>query len=109
MKTIRTSMYCVAVAAMCGIMAYGAAAVPAESMSTAKMESRTKDKSRDPGIFGDYWWANRFLSRHKLVEQQRGKTVDLVLLGDSVRHGAKVPGSSFFREGDGGCQKLFLF
>ena len=86
MKTIRTSMYCVAVAAMCGIMAYGAAAVPAESMSTAKMESRTKDKNRDPGIFGDYWWANRFLSRHKLVEQQRGKTVDLVLLGDSIMH-----------------------
>ena len=86
MKTTRTSMYCVAVAAMCGIMAYGAAAVPAESMSTSKMESRTKDKSRDPGIFGDYWWANRFLSRHKLVEQQRGKTVDLVLLGDSIMH-----------------------
>ena len=86
MKTIRISMYCVAVAAMCGVMAYGAATVPAESMSTAKMESRTKDKSRDPGIFGDYWWANRFLSRHKLVEQQRGKTVDLVLLGDSIMH-----------------------
>ena len=86
MKTIRISMYCVAVAAMCGVMAYGAATVPAESMSTAKMESRTKDKNRDPGIFGDYWWANRFLSRHKLVEQQRGKTVDLVLLGDSIMH-----------------------
>ena len=86
MKTVRISMYCVAVAAMCGIMAYGAAAVPAESMSTARMESRTNDKTRDPGIFGNYWWANRFLSRHQLVEKQRGKTVDLVLVGDSIMH-----------------------
>ena len=86
MKTIRISMYCVAVAAMCGVMSYGAATVPAASMSTAKMDSRTTAKSRHPGIFGDYWWANRFLSRHKLVEQQRGKTVDLVLLGDSIMH-----------------------
>ena len=86
MKKIQIGRYCMAIAAMCGIMAYGAATVPVESMSTAKMDSRTKDKSRDPGIFGDYWWANRFLSRHKLVEQQRGKTVDLVLLGDSIMH-----------------------
>ncbi|MBP5459674.1 MAG: ROK family protein, partial [Clostridia bacterium] len=34
---------------------------PAESTAAAKMDSRTKDPKRDPGIFGDYWWANRFL------------------------------------------------
>ena len=73
-----------------GTMAFGATpkvpAGPAESVASSRMESRTTDKTRDPGIFGDYWWANRFLSRHQLVEQQRGKTVDLVLLGDSIMH-----------------------
>ena len=79
-----------ALVALGGTMAFGATqktpAGPAESASTSRMESRTADKTRDPGIFGDYWWANRFLSRHQLVEQQRGKTVDLVLLGDSIMH-----------------------
>ena len=57
-----------------------------ESTPAARMESRTKDKARDPGLFGDYWWANRFLSRHGEIEKLRGKTVDLVLLGDSIMH-----------------------
>ena len=60
--------------------------VPREMQSIAKMDSRTKDKSRDPGIFGDYWWANRFLSRHNEIAKVRGKTVDVVLLGDSIMH-----------------------
>ncbi len=50
------------------------------------MESRTKDPTRDPGLFGDYWWANRFLSRSRLVEGFKGKTVDVVMLGDSIMH-----------------------
>ena len=79
-----------AIVALGGTMAFGATpkapAGPAESVASSRMESRTTDKTRDPGIFGDYWWANRFLSRHQLVEQQRGKTVDLVLLGDSIMH-----------------------
>ncbi len=86
MKTIRIIPFCIALAAACGLTALGAAPTPVESTAVAKMESRTKDTRRDPGIFGDYWWANRFLSRHKLVEQQRGKTVDLVLVGDSIMH-----------------------
>ena len=85
MKTSRIVASCV-VAALCGLTAFGAPQTTAESTPTAKMESRTKDTKRDPGIFGDYWWANRFLSRHRLVEQQKGKTVDLVLLGDSIMH-----------------------
>lgn len=62
--------------------------VAAESpvSATSRMESRTKDPTRDPGLFGDYWWANRFLSRSRLVEGFRGKTVDVVLLGDSIMH-----------------------
>lgn len=59
---------------------------PYEATAVGKLESRTKDKTRSPGIFGDYWWANRFLDRHQKVEQLKGKTVDLVLLGDSIMH-----------------------
>ena len=61
-------------------------AEPSELKPISHMESRTKDKTRDPGLFGDYWWANRFLSRHHEIEKVRGKTVDLVLLGDSIVH-----------------------
>ena len=86
MKTIRIVPYCIAIAVVCGMTAFGADPVPVELTAVAKMESRTKDPKRDPGIFGDYWWANRFLNRHQLVERQRGKTVDLVLLGDSIMH-----------------------
>jgi beta-glucosidase len=86
MKAIRIIPYFIAFAASCGMTAFGARTTPVESTAVAKMESRTKDTKRDPGIFGDYWWANRFLSRHQLVEKQRGKTVDLVLLGDSIMH-----------------------
>ena len=53
-----------------------------ELSSVAKMESRTKDPKRDPGIFGDYWWANRFLSRHQEIEKVKGRTVDVVMLGE---------------------------
>ena len=86
MKTIRIIPYCIAIAAACGLTAFGAAPTPVESTAVAKMDSVTKDAKRDPGIFGNYWWANRFLSRHQLVEKQRGKTVDLVLVGDSIMH-----------------------
>ena len=59
---------------------------PVESSAVAKMESRTKDPKRDPGLFGDYWWANRFLSRHQAIEKVKGGSVDVVLLGDSIMH-----------------------
>ena len=59
---------------------------PVESASIGKVESRTKDPKRDPGLFGDYWWANRFLSRHQAIEKVKGKTVDVVMLGDSIMH-----------------------
>ena len=68
----------------CAALACVAAESPVDSV--AKMDSRTKDKTRDPGLFGDYWWANRFLSRSRLVEGFKGKTVDVVMLGDSIMH-----------------------
>ena len=46
----------------------------------------TKDKTREPGLFGAHWWANRFLSRHMEIEKVKGKSVDVVLLGDSIMH-----------------------
>ena len=59
---------------------------PVEVTAVSHMESRTKDKTRDPGLFGDYWWANRFLSRSREIEKVKGKTVDVVMLGDSIIH-----------------------
>ena len=52
MKTSRIVASCV-IAALCGLTAFGAPQSTAESTPTAKMESRTKDTKRDPGIFGD--------------------------------------------------------
>ena len=68
----------------CAALDCFAAESPASSVS--HMESRTNDPTRDPGLFGDYWWANRFLSRSRLVEGFQGKTVDVVMLGDSIMH-----------------------
>ena len=78
------------------LLTIGAAAMlllPAECVAAdspvsaaSRMESRTNDPKRDPGLFGDYWWANRFLSRSRLVEGFKGKTVDVVLFGDSIMH-----------------------
>jgi beta-glucosidase len=69
-----------------GIECLAEANMPLESQSISRMESRSKDKKREPGLFGDYWWANRVLSRHKEIEKVKGETVDLVLLGDSIMH-----------------------
>ena len=63
-----------------------AAALPVESQAIAKMAARTADRGREPGLFGDYWWANRFLSRHREIEKVKGKAVDVVLVGDSIIH-----------------------
>ena len=60
--------------------------LPLVMQSISRMESRTTNKKREPGLFGDYWWANRFLSRHRLIESFRGGQVDLVLIGDSITH-----------------------
>ena len=53
MKTSRIVASCV-IAAVCGLTAFGAPQATVECTPTAKMESRTKDTKRDPGIFGDY-------------------------------------------------------
>ena len=90
--TINILTFVACAACVLGVQANPAAAkaktpnVPAEVLAKSHMESRTKDKTRDPGLFGDYWWANRFLSRHMEIEKVKGKTVDVVMLGDSIIH-----------------------
>ena len=84
MKSALFTVVCAALSA--SAFADSLPALAAESTPADRVADRTKDKTRDPGLFGDHWWANRFLSRHREIEKVRGKTVDLVLLGDSIMH-----------------------
>ena len=60
--------------------------VPVELAPASRIESVSNQKGRGDGPFGEYWWANRFLSRIEQVRAAKGKTVDLVLMGDSIMH-----------------------
>lgn len=59
---------------------------PVETTAVSRIEVSTTKPGREPGIFGEYWWANRFLSRHRQIEDLHGRTVDVVMLGDSIMH-----------------------
>ena len=84
MRTLCGTILAAAVAAASQALECVAAKSPVSA--AARMESRIKDPTRDPGLFGDYWWANRFLSRSRLVEGFKRKTVDVVMIGDSIMH-----------------------
>jgi hypothetical protein len=71
--------------ALCGIGRCDAAEI-AEIAPASRVGNVTRDKKRDPGLFGAHWWANRFLSRHMEIEKYKGKSVDVVLIGDSIMH-----------------------
>lgn len=43
-------------------------------------------KNREDGPFGDCWWANRLHNRREQVRAAKGKTVDVVFMGDSIMH-----------------------
>ena len=62
------------------------AAAESPTSSVSRVESRTTDPTRDPGLFGDYWWANRFLGRRRQIDALPGKTADVVMIGDSITH-----------------------
>ena len=83
---MKTTMINCVLACLVAFFALECVAAESPESAVSRMESRTKDPTRDPGLFGDYWWANRFLSRHRLVEGFKGKTVDVVMLGDSIMH-----------------------
>ncbi len=77
-----------ACAAFC-LVSLGAAKTatePVECVAAANMASRNATPGRGPGPFGDYWWANRFLSRIEQVKAHKGQTVDVVMMGDSIVH-----------------------
>ena len=78
----------VAVSVLCGMAALGAVSGTVEMTPAARMElrARAETRNRDPGIFGDYWWANRFLKHREQTECLKGRTVDVVLVGDSIMH-----------------------
>ena len=78
----------VALAAQASLWAAGnpVAKTPVEVVPAARMESTSDQKGRGDGPFGEYWWANRFLSRIEQVRSVQGQTVDLVLMGDSIMH-----------------------
>lgn len=59
---------------------------PLEATPVSRIACRTNDPTRDPGLFGDYWWANRFVSRHACVQAVQGQDVDVVMIGDSIIH-----------------------
>ena len=59
---------------------------PVETTAVSRIEIRTTNPKLEPGIFGNHWWANRFLRRHQQIEKLRGQTVDVVMLGDSIMH-----------------------
>lgn len=83
MKTLIAKLFAVALCVACvGTVS----AEIAEMTPTAKMENRSTQKGRGDGPFGDYWWANRFLTTWQQVQALKGKTVDLVLVGDSIMH-----------------------
>ena len=83
MKTLIVAV--AAIAALSGV-AQGKSVKIAETTPESRVGNVTKDKTRDPGLFGAHWWANRFLSRHMQIEKFKGKSVDVVLLGDSIVH-----------------------
>ena len=88
MRTGRIGWRYVVVAAGCGMMAWSAVSGTVETTPVARMELRAKGEiqKRDPGIFGDYWWANRFLNHREQVARLNGRPVDVVLVGDSIMH-----------------------
>ncbi|MBR0068575.1 MAG: hypothetical protein IJQ00_13345, partial [Kiritimatiellae bacterium] len=88
MRTGRVGWRYVVVAAGCGMMALGAVSGTVETTPAARMELRAKGeiRNRDPGIFGDYWWANRFLNHREQAARLNGRPVDVALVGDSIMH-----------------------
>ncbi|MBQ6330016.1 MAG: hypothetical protein IJI35_13440 [Kiritimatiellae bacterium] len=76
----------VAAAAAAGSAKSGQARPPADTVGAARIDAKTGDKTRDPGLFGEYWWANRFMSRRREADKYQGRTVDVAMVGDSIIH-----------------------
>ena len=57
---------------------------PAETIGDTRISGQVH--KREEGPFGDWWWLNRLHNRRLQVLAARGKTVDVVLMGDSIIH-----------------------
>ena len=58
--------------------------LPPEAIGDTRITGQSKN--RENGPFGDYWWANRLYNRREQVKAAKGKTVDVVFMGDSIMH-----------------------
>ena len=57
---------------------------PAETIGDTRISGQVR--KREDGPFGDWWWLNRLHNRRVQVLAAKGKTVDVVLMGDSIIH-----------------------
>ena len=73
---LKTLAVAVAAIAALAVAAQGKSAGTVETTPDSRVGNVTKDKTRDPGLFGAHWWAHRFLSRHMEIEKFKGKSVD---------------------------------
>jgi lysophospholipase L1-like esterase len=68
------------------VSAFGKQKDTVEATPASRVDAITKDKTRDPGLFGEHWWINRFISRNAEIQKVKGKSVDVVFIGDSIMH-----------------------
>ena len=71
MKTNKLGRLAIAfVAAMA--LARPAWAAPDPAVPAARMQSRTEDKTREPGLFGEYWWVPRSIMADEIHPTDAG-------------------------------------
>ena len=57
---------------------------PAETIGDTHVSGQVP--KREEGPFGAWWWLNRLYNRRSQAVAAKGKTVDVVLMGDSITH-----------------------
>ena len=57
---------------------------PAETIGDTHVSGQVP--KREEGPFGAWWWLNRLYNRRSQALAAKGKTVDVVLMGDSITH-----------------------
>jgi len=57
---------------------------PLEALGDTRITGQSRN--RENGPFGDWWWLNRLYNRRVQVMAAKGKTVDVVFMGDSIMH-----------------------
>ena len=86
MKHLAIRLVALCAAATLATAAQGADAVRNIAETQPSAAIARKSYRAAGGVFGEYWWANRFLDKYNEVAALKGKTVDLVMIGDSITH-----------------------